>query len=211
MFFISFPIVYQEGKGLSAGHTGLMFIPIAVGVVMSAACSPFVNQHYKRLCQRAPNGKPPAEARLIPMMFSCWLIPIGLFIFSWTSYPRLSVWGPLMGGWPVGFGFIFLYNSANNYIVDTYQHQAASGLAAKTFLRSIWGACVVLFTEQMYHTCGYQWAGSIIAFIALACCAIPFVFYFYGAKIRKYSRYAYADDEVDEVVARAHGEDIEAH
>jgi hypothetical protein len=24
--------------------------------------------------------------------------------------------GPAMGGWPVGFGFIFLYNSANNYL-----------------------------------------------------------------------------------------------
>ena len=59
-----------------------------------------------------------------------------------------------MGGFPVGFGFIFLYNSANNYLVDSYQHQAASALAAKTFLRSLWGAGCVLFTVQMYHTLG---------------------------------------------------------
>ena len=52
----------------------------------------------------------------------------------------------MMGGLPVGFGFIFLYNAANNYLVDTYQHQAASALAAKTFIRSFWGAGVVLFT-----------------------------------------------------------------
>jgi len=96
---------------------------------------------------------------------------------------------------PVGFGFIFLYNSVNNYLVDTYQHQAASALAAKTFLRSIWGACVVLFTVQMYHTLGYQWAGSLLAFIALACCAIPYVFYFFGARIRELSHYAYKEDE----------------
>ena len=149
MFFVAFPIIYQEGKGWSAGSTGLMFIPLALGVLLSAALSPLVNKHYLSICARSPNGKPPPEARLIPMMASCWFIPIGLFIFAWTSYPELSYWGPMMGGFPIGFGFIFLYNSANNYIVDTYQHLAASALAAKTFLRSMWGAGVVLFTIQM--------------------------------------------------------------
>lgn len=194
IFIPSYPIVYQNGKGWSAGKTGLMFIPLAIGVVMSAICSPFVNMHYLKLCQKY-NGKPPAEARLIPMMLSCWFIPIGLFIFAWTSYPRIHWFGPAIGGWPVGFGFIFLYNSANNYLVDTYQHQAASALAAKTFLRSIWGASVVLFTEQMYERLGYQWASSLLAFLALACCLIPYVFYFKGEAIRRYSKYAFADDE----------------
>ena len=195
MFFVAYPVIYQEGKGWNAGSTGLMFIPIAIGVVLSAVCAPSINKHYLKICARYPNGKPPAEARLIPMMWSCWLVPIGLFIFAWTSYPRLSWWAPAMGGFPVGFGFIFLYNSCNNYLVDTYQHQAASALAAKTLLRSIWGACVVLFTTQMYHRLGYQWASSLLAFIALACCAIPYVFYFKGKQIRSYSHYAFADDD----------------
>ncbi|PWY66643.1 MFS general substrate transporter [Aspergillus eucalypticola CBS 122712] len=197
MFFVAYPVVYQSGKGWSAGSTGLMFIPLAIGVLMSAACAPFVNKHYLSLYAKY-GGKPPAEARLIPMMFSCWLIPIGLFIFAWTSYPTIHWIGPAIGGWPVGFGFIFLYNSANNYLVDTYQHQAASALAAKTFLRSMWGASTVLFTEQMYDRLGYQWASSLLAFIALACCAIPYVFYFKGASIRRFSRYAFSDDEENE-------------
>lgn len=145
MFFVAFPIIYQGGKGYSAGTTGLMFIPIALGVLCSAACAPLVNKHYLSL-SRKHNGSPPAEVRLIPMMISCWFIPFGLFIFAWSSYPQLSWAGPAIGGFPVGFGFIFLYNSANNYLVDSYQHQAASALAAKTFLRSFWGAAVVLST-----------------------------------------------------------------
>lgn len=32
MFFVAFPIIYQEGKGYSSSKTGLMFIPVAVGV-----------------------------------------------------------------------------------------------------------------------------------------------------------------------------------
>ncbi|KAF1985865.1 MFS general substrate transporter [Aulographum hederae CBS 113979] len=194
MFFVAFPIVYQQGKGWSASSTGLMFIPLAIGVVASAVCSPLVNKHYLTLV-RKHNGHPPPETRLIPMMLSCWFIPIGLFIFAWTSYPQLSWWGPAMGGFPVGFGFIFLYNAANNYLVDSYQHQAASALAAKTCLRSFWGASTVLFTGQMYGRLGDQWASSLLAFIALACCAIPFVFYFFGERIRKYSKFAYSEDE----------------
>lgn len=201
MFFVAYPIVYQGGKGWGRGPTGLMFIPLALGVVASAICSPLVNKHYLSLCRRAPNGKPAAEARLLPMMFSCWAIPIGLFIFAWTSYPDFNYWGPMLGGFPVGFGFIFLYNSANNYLVDTYQHQAASALAAKTCIRSFWGASVVLFTEQMYDTMGMQWASSFLAFLALLCCLIPYVFYFKGATIRKHSRYAFVDNEHEEKVA----------
>jgi hypothetical protein len=205
MFFVAFPIIYQKGKGYSAGKTGLMFIPVAVGVLLSAACSPWVNNHYISLVKKH-NGHPPAEVRLIPMMASCWFIPIGLFIFAWTSYKELSWAGPAMGGFPVGFGFIFLYNSANNYLVDSYQHQAASALAAKTCIRSFWGAAVVLFTEQMYERLNDQWASTLLAFISLACCAIPFLFWKYGAKIRDRSKYAYAgDDESVDDIEKAKG------
>jgi MFS family permease len=206
MFFVAYPIIYQGGKGYSSGHTGLMFIPIAVGVLASACCAPIVNKQYLRLSAKY-DGRPPAEVRLIPMMISCWAIPIGLFIFAWTSYPHLSAWGPMLGGFPVGFGFIFLYNSANNYLVDSYQHQAASALAAKTFIRSFWGAAVVLFTAQMYDRLGYQWASSLLAFISLACCAIPFLFWRYGASIRRRSRFAYSGDDEETGVT----EKVEAH
>lgn len=199
MFFVAFPIIFQEGKGYSAGITGLMFIPLAIGVVMSAMCAPFVNRHYMKMVHKY-NGKPPAEVRLIPMMISCWLIPIGLFIFAWTSYKRLTWVGPCLAGWPVGFGFLFLYNAANNYLVDSYQHQAASALAAKTCIRSFWGAGVVLFTTQMYHRLNDQWASTLLAFIGLACCGIPFLFWTFGARIRQRSKYAYGgEDDEDEL------------
>ena len=108
-----------------------MFIPLGVGVLGGAACSPFVNKHYLSLC-RKHGGHPPAEARLIPMMLSCWLIPIGLFIFAWTSYPQLSWVGPALGGLPVGFGFIFLYNSANNYIGVSSRHTSIPAISHQT-------------------------------------------------------------------------------
>ncbi|CAI4212637.1 unnamed protein product [Parascedosporium putredinis] len=201
MFFVAFPIIYQKGKGYSASKTGLMFIPLAVGVLASGLCAPLVNKHYVSIGKSKYGGRPPAEARLYPMMASCWLMPLGLFIFAWTSYPRLSWAGPALGGLPIGFGFIFMYNATNNYLVDCYQHQAASALAAKVCLRAFWGAGVILFTVQMYDRLGYQWASSLVAFISLACCAIPFAFFRYGAKIREWSKYAYAGDDEDVIGA----------
>lgn len=193
MFFFAYPYVYMTLKGYSEGITGLMFLPIVLGTLIATFMAPFINNHYIRLSEQY-NGRPPAEMRLIPMMYGCWLVPIGLFSFAWTTYPSLSWAGPAFSAIPCGTGFLLLYNSANNYLVDCYQHYAASALAAKTFVRSIWGACVVLFTLQMYARLNAQWATSLIAFICLACCAIPYLFYFKGAAIRKFSKYAYSPE-----------------
>lgn len=196
MFFFAFPLVYMEGKGWSASKTGVMFIPLGVGVLLSTVAAPFFNKDYNKRAQvyRDRGELPPAELRLIPMMWTCWFVPAGLFAFAWLSYDYVSWAGPCFSGLAVGFGFCSIYNPANNYIVDSYQHYAASALAAKTFVRSFWGAGVVLFTVQMYHRLGYEWATSLMAFISLACCLIPFLFYIYGARIRTFSKYAYAPE-----------------
>lgn len=196
MFFFAYPMIYEVGKGWSSSKTGIMFIPIAVGVLLATSISPWINRHYNSKAQpyRDRGELPPAELRLYPMMIGCWFVVIGLFPFAWTSAPHISWAGPCFSGLAVGFGFLMLYNPANNYIVDSYQHYASSALAAKTLVRSLWGACVPLFTIQMYHRLGLEWASTLMAFIALACCAIPYVFFIYGARIRKHSKYAYAPD-----------------
>src|SRR5262245_9820898 len=42
----------------------------------------------------------------------------------------------------------------------------------------------------MYNRLGIHWASSIPAFLALACLPFPFLFYKYGAAIRKKCKYA---------------------
>ncbi|SCU85788.1 LADA_0D09670g1_1 [Lachancea dasiensis] len=194
MFFFAFPIVYTDGKHFGAVKTSIMFIPVGVGCIIATVLAPLFNRDYVRRAKvYLDKGEvPPAELRLIPMMIGCWFIPAGLFAYAWSSFPRLSWAGPCFSGLACGFGFLTIYNPANNYIVDSYQHYAASGLAAKTFVRSMWGGSVPLFTIQMYNRLGYEWATSLMAFIALACCAIPYVFYIFGARIRKRSKYAYS-------------------
>ena len=172
--------------------TGVMFIPIGVGVIASSLAAPFFNKDYNRRAQeyRDRGELPPAELRLIPMMIGCWFVPAGL-----SPLPGLHTKdfrGPVrVSGFAVGFGFLLLYNPANNYIVDSYQHYAASALAAKTFVRSIWGACVPLHYPDVPQI-RRRMGNLLMAFISLACCAIPYLFYIFGARIRTFSKYAYA-------------------
>lgn len=79
---------------------------------------------------------------------------------------------------------ITLLIGGNSYIVDSYSDFAASAIAAKTFLRSIIGAMIPLFVNQMFHGLGFQYAGLLVAMVAVLISPIPFVFYKYGEGIR---------------------------
>lgn len=40
-----------------------------------------------------------------------------------------------------------------------------------------------------YHTLGVNWATSLLGFLTAALFPVPILFYLYGAKIRKMSKY----------------------
>ena len=61
-------------------------------------------------------------------------------------------------------------------------------------LRSAVGAAFPLFTQQMFNGLGVNWASSLLGFVALALAPSPLLFYAYGEKIRKWSRFAPAKD-----------------
>ena len=67
---------------------------------------------------------------------------------------------------------------------------AASAIAGNTFMRSLAGAGFPLFAIQMYDGLGIQWTGTLLGCVAAVMAPIPFVFYFYGEKIRRRSSFA---------------------
>jgi hypothetical protein len=77
----------------------------------------------------------------------------------------------------------------STYLVDAFTLHAASALAANTVLRSLVGALLPLAGPKMYDTLGLGWGNSLLAFIALALCPIPILFYKYGERIRKSPRF----------------------
>jgi hypothetical protein len=102
---------------------------------------------------------------------------------------------PILAGVPFGFGCIMLFLPCLNYLVDSYTIYAASVLAANSAMRSIFGAVFPLFADKMYENLGLHWAASVPAFLALACVPIPYLFFIYGARIRRRCHYAAEADD----------------
>ncbi|KAE8335788.1 hypothetical protein BDV24DRAFT_143072 [Aspergillus arachidicola] len=189
MFFAGFPIVYEQGRGWNPGVGGLAFLGIMIGMIIGIIFTLPANMHFIKIQDRLGGFAPP-EARLLQCMFGAIAIPISQFWFAWTDYPSIHWIVSIIATAPFGFGVILIYLGVMNYLIDSYTIYAASVLAANTILRSIFGAVFPLITGYIYDGVGIHWGPSIPAFLSLLCTPAPFLFYRYGADIRKRCKYS---------------------
>ena len=64
-----------------------------------------------------------------------------------------------------------------------------SALAAAACSRSLLGVILPFAADPLYNRLGVSWACSLLGFLALAMCLIPFVFIKYGKQIRARSKW----------------------
>jgi hypothetical protein len=190
LFFEAYPISFSEVRGWKhEGVAALPFLGILVGVVLGVCLIVYTTK--TRFARKlAKHGRVVPEERLLPMMIASFLLPIGLFWFGWTSDPSIS-WVPqVIAGVPIGMGILVIFMQGLNYIIDVYMMFANSAIAANTLVRSTLGGAFPLFATQMYTNLGVDWASSVLGFISVAMIPIPFLFFFYGAKIRAMSKFS---------------------
>ncbi|KAL2042548.1 hypothetical protein N7G274_005042 [Stereocaulon virgatum] len=190
LFFESYPIAFQEERGWNGGVGALPFLGITIGVIVGVTLITYTtNTRYRRKMEER-GGKPVPEERLVPMIIGAFLLPIGLFWFAWTSNPHIT-WVPqVLAGIPIGAGILMIFLQGLSYIIDVYLMYANSAIAANSLLRSTAGAGFPLFAVQMYHKLGVPWATSLLGFLTVVFLPVPILFFVYGEKIRKMSRYA---------------------
>ncbi|GAO47619.1 hypothetical protein G7K_1819-t1 [Saitoella complicata NRRL Y-17804] len=189
-FFFAYPVVFGETHGFNDGLIGVTFVGILIGAVFAVITTPYLERIYLRTAAKRPGGVATPEDRLPGMIFACPFVPVSLFIFGWTAYPHVSWVGPAIAGIPFGYGMVLIYYAANNYIIDSFSKYVASALAAKTVVRSGGGVGLAMATFPLYHNLGNQWASSLLGFIAIGMCAVPLIFYKWGAAIRARSKAA---------------------
>jgi MFS transporter, DHA1 family, multidrug resistance protein len=188
MFFEVFPLIYQEKRGWNAGVGGLPFFSMLFGIVIGCI---IMTYHVKTRFARklAQTGSVIPEERLIPTMIGGFLLPIGLFWFAWTNNVS-SPWPQIIALVPIGIGFNLIFVQGLTYTVDCYLMYANSAIAGNTFVRSWVGAGFPLFATAMFRNLGIEWATSLLGFLSLAMLPFPILFYIYGAKIRKMSKFS---------------------
>ncbi|OQE25142.1 hypothetical protein PENSTE_c006G10182 [Penicillium steckii] len=194
LFFGAFQLVFSNVYGFPLWQRGLCFLGLFVGMVMAILSDPLWRRNYVRLERNHQQGNHAEEFqpewRLPPAILGGPLVTSGLFIFAWTIYSDVHWIAPIIGSALFGAGTILVYSGIFTFLVDAYPTYSASALAANSFMRSSFGGIFPLFGIQMYNNLGYHWATSLLAFLTLAMLPFPYIFYRYGSRIRKHSRFA---------------------
>ncbi|RFU78549.1 mfs general substrate transporter [Trichoderma arundinaceum] len=138
-FLDGYTFVFQETFELSDGITGLLFIAIAIGLVLSSASlTPLLYRWAKQEIAKLQAEKPDENPRIPPEFFIWYAligapaIPISFFWMGWTAYPHVSIWSPIIASVVFGFGIFSVFVSTYMYLIDTYEVYAASALTMIT-------------------------------------------------------------------------------
>lgn len=194
LFFVSYPYVFRTVYHFDETQVGLAFLGLVTGC-LCAAPTVLLNKKYVNKCIRtSPDNTYEPEFQLPQTIIASVIVPIGLFIFGWTSYSHVHWIGSIIGGGIIMLGLVIAYNGIFAFTIDAYRLFAASAMACNGVVRSVLGSVFPLFGLQMYENMGIQWATSLLAFLCIAFIPMPVLFWKYGARIRAKSRFAWSEE-----------------
>lgn len=210
MSFQAFPIIFQQLYGLTPGVTGLCFLSIGVGALLSLP----VFYGYDGYLRRAQEQKKPwsmqEEYRRLPL--ACLggpLFVIALFWLGWSARPNVSFVAPMIAGVPFGMGFMLIFMALLNYLTDAYDIFAASANAAASASRSLLAVILPFATTPMFQRLGIAGACSLLAGLSFLMCFIPFLFLWKGEQIRARSKFCIMLKEGREAAKQEADRDME--
>jgi hypothetical protein len=190
LYFVSYNIIFGEVYGQSPGVSGLMFLPIGIGTVGAVVIFLWYDSFLRKAQARNAPWTQKEESRRLPL--ACLGGPffvIALFWLGWTSRPEIPFYVPMLAGIPFGIGFVLIFMALLNYLTDAYEIFAASAMGAASCCRSIAGTVLPFSAAPIYRSLGVPWATSLLAFLSLGMCVIPFGFLWKGDKLRERSRF----------------------
>ena len=192
-FLDGYDFVFTQTYGFSEGITGLSFIGIGIGLCLASVLVPIIYKWAKNdLAKIKEQGgtRLPPEFRLWFAMFGAPAIPISMLWMGWTAYPGISYWSPLGASVLFGYGILCVFISSYQYIIDSYEIYAASALASVTLIRYVAAGGMVEVAIPFYSNLGVHWTLTILGCLSALLVPVPYLFYKYGVKIRKRSKYA---------------------
>ncbi|KAF2091938.1 MFS multidrug transporter-like protein [Saccharata proteae CBS 121410] len=200
LFNGAFSLVFgPEGHGFDIIGVGLCFLGITVGITLGPLTNLWQERYYQRRVAAA-GGKNIPEARVQLAKVAAVVFPLSLFWFAWSTFSFVHWIVPVIASAFWGWSFYTLILMTYTYTEDSYKVYSASALAGIGLVRNTAGAGFPLFGRQLFVNEGYQWAGTILAFLAVVLVPIPFILASYGREIRKRSPWAreHMDDLDDE-------------
>lgn len=178
-------------------HIGLVFLSIGGGSIISAfTTGKIVDWNYARHAKR--NGFPitknrdtdlsgfPIERARVEIGLPCLLLGVLTVIgYGWIIECNLSIAGPIVMLFLMGYGLIAGFQALNVLMVDLYPSQASSATAASNVVRCLLGAAASATILPMTDAMGNGWAYTLLALLFLLTCGGLLVIVKYGISWRR--------------------------
>ncbi|KUJ21968.1 MFS general substrate transporter [Mollisia scopiformis] len=187
LFQSSVPQTFSTNYGFNKFENSLIQLALSVGAVVATIINPIQDHQYLVSAKRSRDGHTIPEARLYSSVPGSLLFTAGLFWYGWANYPHVLWVVPMFGIGFVGFGIYSIYLAVVTYLTDSYEKYAASALSAASLGRNTFGAFLPLASPALYTNLGFQWASSLLGFIALVLTLAPVILIVKGEEIRKRS------------------------
>jgi MFS transporter, DHA1 family, multidrug resistance protein len=193
-FLEGFDFIFSDTYRFDIGQRYTSFTAVAVGVLIAVPYV-YVVPYLVAVCTQKPAGNP--EARLVPSLLAAPMLPISLFWIGWTDQSNVSYYSVLGGCCLFGFSSMVLFTTTYHYLLDSYGTSASSALSAITFMRYLASGGMVIATEPLYQALTVKWTLTLLGSIAAGLAPIPWIFWWFGGRIRKRSRYAKHDEAAE--------------
>ncbi|KAJ5469874.1 hypothetical protein N7530_007231 [Penicillium desertorum] len=153
---VTLPAVFETTYHFATDISGLAYLGLGVGMIISIGLFAVLSDKLLKQPREGTLERP--ELRLILMIWSSPIVPIGFFcadkVTHWTV--------PILGTMFIGLGAFLILMPA----------------------QLLFGALLPLAGQPMYESLGLGWGNSLLAFIGLAFAPLPFLSYKYGETLR---------------------------
>lgn len=109
---------------------------------------------------------------------------------AWTAKPSIHWIVPTIGAFLTMGGSYIIIQALFLYLPFTYPQYAASLFAANDFARSSFAAGCIVFSGPMFRNLGVAKGCTLLAGLTVGCTGCLYILYFFGASLRKRSRFA---------------------
>lgn len=191
-WFEAFPIVFNEIYHFNKIESGLTYLDAAVGSLIGAGLHLII--FHKQIINS--KGHVEIERYLISALYGSFFLPIGLFIFCWTSTESIHWIVPIIGATIFFVGAIMTFQANFNYLSLAFPRYLASVFAGNCLFRAGLACPFPLFVSNLFTNLRgtsrfpIGAGGSVLGAIGAVMILIPFAFYRYGVKIRGRSKFA---------------------
>lgn len=178
--FTGASVMFRDVYGFDDLHVSLMFLPIGGGAILAAyVTGKLLNFNYRRHARahnfpldrtraRDLTAFPLENARLQISIPTLILGSLCTLAYGWVMTYRLSLAGPIILFFLMGFGLTASFSVLNVLMIDIYPGRPATATAAGNLVRCELGAAATAAIGPMMNAIGYGWSYSIIGLLCLA-------------------------------------------